>query len=196
MKKKLAAVASALALVASPLAVVAATQAPASAACEEGVYYVTKAKGAKYRPSKMRSDWANGGQRVTVRKGTSVKSGVTTIKSGTHNIDVGASWGPIQASYNYTRSKTTKVTEERRFTLSTSYSARVPNGKQARQMRWQRKMRIAVVKKRMQRSCDVVVVGRALVEAPMAQRSFVWDFQDKNGLPGCKVRGYDSFGAC
>ena len=194
MKRSVASAASVLALVTASLATVAS--APATAACAEETMYVTRALGSQYKPTRMRSDWANGGQRVTVAKGKTAANGVTTIKSGTHNINVGAEYGPIKASYNYTHSSTKKIRTSTSITLQESYSVRIPNGKQARQMRWARKMKVRVTKKRLQRSCDVVVVGRALILAPMMDRTFVWDFQDESGLPGCRVKGYPSYGNC
>ncbi len=199
MKKVVIAAASSLGLVVATLVWMVAASGPANAGCDPPgtVYYRTKALGTRYHGTRMRSDWAHGGQRVTVRKGRTVKSGVTTIKNSTHSIDVGAEWGPIQASYNYTHSSTHKVARSRSYTLSQSYRIRVPNGKSAREMRWRRKMRIRVIKETTRNPCDIVVVGRAVVEAPLAGHAFVWDYQDEpTMLPGCRVKGYPSHGSC
>lgn len=199
MRRALISAAGTLGLVAASLVGVVAAGGSASASCDPPgtVYYRTKALGKRYRPTAMHSDWANGGQTVTVTKGKTVKSGVRTFKKHTHNIDVGAEWGPIKAAYNYKYETSKEVSTSKSYTLTQSYSVKVPRAKTAREMRWQRKMRIRVIKERTKAPCDIVVVGRAVVEAPLAGRTFVWDFQDDDtGLPGCRVKGYPSYGGC
>ena len=188
-----------LGLVAASLVGTVAAGGSASAGCDPAgqTYYRFVKLGKHYRTTAMASDWANGGQTVTVSKGSTASKRYRTITTSTHTIDVGAEWGPIKASYNYQHSSTDDVTTSKSVTLSESYSVKVPRGKTAREMRWARVMRFRVIKEKTQNPCTVVEVGRATVEAPLAGRTWVWDYQDDDtGLPGCRVKGYPSYGHC
>jgi hypothetical protein len=198
MRRIVIAAASALGMLGALLVGTVATGGTASAGCDNGeVYYKFVKLGKFYRTTAMRSDWANGGQTVTVSKGSTASKRYRTVTTQTHTIDVGAEWGPIKASYNYQHTSTDDVTTSKSVTLSESYSVKVPKAKTAREMRWARVMRFRVIKEKTVNPCTVKVIGKATVEAPLAGRTFVWDYQDDDtGLPGCRVKGYPSYGHC
>jgi len=199
MKKIVIAACSALGLVVAMLAWVVAASGPASAGCDPAgtTYYSFTKLGRYYRATTMHSDWANGGQTVTIAKGSSTSKTYRTITTSTHTIDVGAEWGPIKASYNYQHTHTDDVATTKKYSLTESYSVKIPKAKTAREMRWARVQRFLVKKERTQNPCKVVVIGRATIEAPLNEGSFVWDFQDDDTKkPGCQVQGYPSYGGC
>jgi hypothetical protein len=166
--------------------------------CDDGqpwyhYHYVTT----QYQATPMHSDWANGGQHITVESGQTVESSYSWSNQSGDDFSVGAEIKAIVVGWNHQSSQTMQIAQSKSFTLKSSYGARVPNGKQAREMRWRTRIVLKVEKWKTLAPCNPTKIGSATVRAPFANHAFIWDFQDLDTMkPGCEVRGYPSFGGC
>lgn len=169
---------------------------PAAACPGIALYEFDVLKRVVYKPTRMHSDWGNGGQTITVTKGSTATNARRTVDTLEGEFNIGVEYGPIKAGFNAKATTTEEITTSSTITLDTSYEVLVPNGKSAREMRWALKKRIWVHKYRYDSSCRRVTIYKAVILAPRRDR-FVWDYQDRHTkLPGCKVRGYPSYGRC
>jgi len=174
---------------------------PANArpACENP-FIKTSLVSETWRATNARSDWGTGGMRVTVSKGKKATNSVRVITTNTHNFKISAEYGPIKAEYNYTHTKTNDVTNTTTTEVKTAYSAKVPKKHQARMMRWAIQKNITATKYRWvvkNNRCVTQQVYSVKIGAPAANGTFIWDMQDrKTGRPGCKIKGYKSYGSC
>lgn len=189
---------------ATSLTVFLPSAASARPVCDENSdgHIKTWSAGEQWHTTAAHSDWGTGGTNVSVEIGKKATNSIRKVESSTSGFDVGAAWGPISASYNYSHTSKVDTRHAVTNTIEVKYTRQVPPKHQARMMRWGIQKLIGVKKYRLVYSpakdtCVSQTIYTATVAGATRGGAFIWDMQDRqNQRPGCKIRDYISYGSC